>query len=202
MTKPSRLPAWVGSSLSKAEREHWREFVALLCEMSEPGGPLDGWLFHGTTSQRADGIMASGMEPTEVMLRIGGSFDYVGGSYWGRPLIAAGYAEDPERFEGHIENPISIVAIRLNDLSAECALAVDEPTLDFPVERLIGMTPEELEKKWAPRDPSADWLDSLEVLGSVAALHDDALSSERMLMFRRMNDIESFIAGANRKNSH
>lgn len=192
------LPDWVGACLPAPVRDGWRSLVARLDALARVGGPLEGWVFHGTTAEKSFRIEESGMLPTEAMVRSGDDMWFDEGSFWGRPLVAAGYAEDVERMNLELDEPLAIVATRISDLEEMCDLGVDEATLDFPEERLTRLSQEELSRRWsaleaslAPRAPT--WSDSYEIVGSFVAFHESALGPEGLFLLRNSADLESLL---------
>jgi len=188
------IPEWVGSQLPIESRERWRSLISRLQELTAVGSPLEGWLFHGTTAAKAESIMLEGMSPTEVMLRDGADAWFTKGSYWARPIVAAGYAEDSERMDVSLAKPLGLIAIHIDDLLNECALEIDEPTLDFPEERLIGRSADQLASEWGLISETATWSDSLNILGSLAAIHSYLLPPESLNLITCVEDVESLLA--------
>jgi hypothetical protein len=194
-------PPWVGANLVPEAALRWRATIARLIDLASPGGPLEDFLFHGTTAAKAERIMAHGMEPTDVMLRDGDEAWFVSGSFWGRAIVAAGYAEDVERMDADLLDPIRLIAIRIEDLRDACRLEIDEATLDFPEERLVGMSAETLADRWGQISEGATWEDSLEIIGSLAAIHDFALPAEGFHVILHVADIETLVNGASNDES-
>ena len=136
-----------------ARRALWRETVAALHEAAQPGGPLEGWLFHGTCEEHARAIAEEGVTTTYAVARMDyetGDDDWAEteGTHWGIPKVAAFYAEDLIESKDDPSLDLAIVAVRIDDLM-ECGdFCADGQTVDCPLYTRLGRTEAETDALW------------------------------------------------------
>lgn len=147
----------------------WRSFVAALHEAAAPGGPLDGWLFHGTTADVASLVQYEGVTTTEALCQTrGGNWKWTEGTHWGIPKVAAFYAEDRIESFDDPDLDLAILAVRTADLEECGRFSADGQTVDCPVYTRLGRPDAETDRMW---DASAkDWKACLEAFGTLLVL--------------------------------
>jgi len=96
--------------------DDWRMTVLAATDAAKEGGPLEGFLFHGTDDLTADGLAASGFRAR---------------SCWAIPEIAGIYARGRAYFR---DSRPALVAVRLSDLPQD-GLHYDERAIEDPVGR-------------------------------------------------------------------
>jgi len=96
--------------------DEWRATMREVLRLAGEGGPLEGYLFHGTDDVSARLRLADGFGP---------------GSCWARADVAGIYARDRAYLNG--TRPV-LVAVRLEDLP-EAGLDYDEAAVEEPVGR-------------------------------------------------------------------
>jgi len=188
------LPRWVGYSARTPQAwADWRLMVHDLAEATKPGGPMEGWLFHGTSSSRGQAIMEDGMEPTEVLRRDEDGQYLSQGSFWGTALTAAWYAEDTllNRADG-TEWPV-IVAVHPSSLDDEGELVADEATLDFPDLLIRELGEDEVDARLGRIGPSPGWRECLEAAWAVALIHSHVVPSDGMLCMGTPSEVAATI---------
>ncbi len=152
-----------------ARRADWRAFVAALHEAAAPGGPLEGWLFHGTTADVASMVQWEGVTTTEALAQSpDGGWTWTEGTHWGNPKVAAFYAEDRIETFDDPDLDLAILAVRVGDLETCGDFSVDGQTIDCPVYTRLGRPDHETDRMW---DASAkDWNACLSVFGTLLVL--------------------------------
>lgn len=166
----------IGKNIANpSRRAEWLAMIGLLHEATAPGGPLHGYVCHGTSVDRTRTIAIQGLTTTEVLMRDGPEDSngypeqrWTDGTYWGIPTVAAFYAED---LIESLENPnleLAIVIARLEDICQEGEMTVDEMTLDSPLSERLDRTEEELWQDW--EQSAQSWQDGLTIYGSVVCL--------------------------------
>ena len=176
------LPDWVGYSAGTPQAwTEWRRMVHDLVDASAPGGPLEGWLFHGTCSSKGGSIMDDGMEPTGVMRRDVDGLYYTQGSFWGTALTAAWYAEDTLLNRADESEWPVILAAHASSLDEEGELAPDEATLDFPDLLIRELGQEEVGSRLASLGPSPGWQECLDETWAVVLIHSHVVPPDGML---------------------
>jgi len=83
---------WVGRQIGAEDaRRAWLRLVLAVHDASRPGGPLDGWVFHGTSKADALAMAEDGMDARGVMMRTPGTDEtwWTEGTYWATAWIAA-----------------------------------------------------------------------------------------------------------------
>lgn len=184
--------AWIGTLIADpARREAWRGLVAALHEAAGPGGPLEGWLFHGTSANRARKILREGVRTTEASARIDGmtghaDWFWTEGTHWGHPKVAAFYAEDRIESTGRPDLDLAIVAVPVAELEACGPFSADGQSIDCPLYTRLGRPQAETDALWAAS--RQDSRASLDVLGSLLVLGPVGPGELRLL--RTATDVE------------
>ena len=173
-------------------RRSWQKFVEALHEAATPGGPLEGWLFHGAAAATAERILCEGMKTTHAVVAHPSKPDRWldrKGVHWGVPAVAAFYAEDRIESTGDPDLDLAIVGVRLSDLEDLGRLAVDGQTLDCPLASRIGRSETEIYALW---DASAkDWRACLDLYGTVVAL--TPVPARHLRMLKSTEDVLAMI---------
>jgi hypothetical protein len=179
-----------------ARRSSWRDVVAALARESRTGGPLEGWLFHGTSGAEAESIAAEGLRTTDVLLRDEDGQYWTDGTHWATAWIAAFYAEDRIESTGDPDLPLALVAARLSDIGAEGVLAQDEQSLDAPIVSRLGETLEGVAATYerALADGQEPWRASLAATGSLVCL--SPVGPERLAVIRGLSDVARLLESA------
>ena len=185
----------IGQLIGTEERSRdWRELVLALDEAARPGGPLEGYVFHGTDRLAAEVILREGMEPTAAIAQTetDGPWLDARGTHWGTPKVAAFYAED--LIESR-ENPLldlAIIAVRIDDLAPWGAFAVDGQTIDCPLHSRLDRSEAET---WSGWDASSqDWQACLEHFGTLLVL--GAVPPHVMRGVASLDDLERLCAAS------
>jgi hypothetical protein len=180
-----------------ARKSDWRAFVAALHEAWSPGGPLEGWLFHGTSEDRARSIAEDGVTTTESLFREDGAtghddWHWTDGTHWGIPKVAAFYAEDRIESTEDPDLELAIVAARVADLEECGTFSADGQTIDCPLHTRLGRPEAETETLW---DASAqDWKACLSVLGTLLVL--GPVGPDEVRILRCAADVEELARAA------
>lgn len=188
------LPEIVGRNIpDAARRTRWRALVHALNAAAVPGGPLDGWTFHGAAGHSLESIENDGLHATEVMMRDGDEQWWTAGTYWATPRVAAWYAEDTAEGMDPPDWDFGIVAARIADV-AECGqLAPDEQTIDSPIASVIGRDAESLYAEWEA-DPRREWTEAYRIYESFVCL--GPVGPDALCVIRSEKDLEAVIAAA------
>lgn len=190
------IPDWVGYHATSAEAwKDWRLTISELVAASSPGGSLEGWLFHGTSSIKGDSILAEGVAPTEVLRRDEDGQFFDRGSFWGTALTAAWYAEDEVhvRQAGKFDAMPLLIAAPVPHLESEGELIADEATFDFPDMVLLGMSADEFHRRLDELGASPKWREGLALTGAVAVIHSHAMNPACLLGIRSPSDAAALV---------
>lgn len=176
-----------------ARRGSWREIVFALHQASLPGGPLEGWAFHGTDGECAGSICDEGMGFTEAWVVCGpDEHKQIEGTHWATPKVAAFYAED--RIESLEDDTIDLVlvAIPVRTLEKLGVLYPDANTIEYPISSRLGRTEADLWSAWnaSEQDALASW----SIYGTVVS--DALILPEDMVFVENMNDVHALIERA------
>jgi len=190
--------AWIGTLIADPVRQaDWRAFVAALHEAARAGGPLEGWLFHGTSASRARKIAREGVITSESLARADGmtgheDWFWTAGTHWGHPKVAAFYAEDLIESSGRSKLDLAIVAVPLSELEASGPFSADGQSIDCPLYTRLGRTQAETDALWdsSKQDSQA----SLAVLGSLLVL--GPVGPEALRVLRSAADVEDLVREA------
>lgn len=178
---------------SLPHRQAWKNFVLELAEAAAPGGPLEGWAFHGTSPDRAQWIAIEGMKETEALPDNGPNAGVMStGTHWATPLVAAFYAEDLILSRDPDIDPMNelvIVAARISDLETCGLLVTDGATVDWPiVDRLAG-TEEEIRSRWEAS--RKQWQDCWKVFGTLLVLGE--VPAHHLTMLNGIEDLAALL---------
>ncbi len=183
----------VGMNIADPDaRGSWRAFVAALDHAARPGGPLEGYLFHGTDADVAALVAYEGVTTTFAIAGQDGcaAFHETEGTHWGTPKVAAFYAED--LIERH-DDPgleLAILAVRVADLEGCGRFATDGQTIDCPLHTRLDRDPAATDAAW---DASAkDWRACLDVLGTLLVLGPVPSGDVRAL--HGLSDLDLFLS--------
>lgn len=179
----------IGTLITNADRKaEWRDFVLALHEAAAPGGALEGWLFHGTSSARAKKIARQGVTTTAALAQDaeGGEWTWTDGTHWGHPKVAAFYAEDLIESTGRTSLQLAIVACRIDDLGACGPFATDGQTIDCPLYTRLGRKGVETDALWDASDKG--WRACLDVLGTLLVL--GPVGPDEIRILRSSADLE------------
>lgn len=171
----------------------WRELVAATAATLDEFGARTDILFHGTTDDRAERIMADGMRPTMAFEVVGDDEQSCQGSFWGTVEVAAWWAVSAATNRGG--RPV-LVAIATEDLARIADLGIDIPSRDFPQTGAEPFDDPVVAARWAVGEYPT-WEDSLLDLGSLTAIHDDVLSMDSAMIFDTVESLNR-ILGFNR----
>lgn len=193
MSKP--MPPCLGENLRDPKRRAaWQELVERLHELSQEGGPLHGYAFHGTDLESARWIEDEGVQTGACHAQVerDGPWIVTEGSHWATARVAAFYAEDRIEATEDPDLEIAIIAARIEDI-AECGvLAVDGQTLDMPVDSRLRLDEDAIRPAWesSAQDWRACWeiMETLLVLGSVPA--------DKVHVLRSLDDVARLEAPA------
>lgn len=173
-------------------RREWRDFVLGLHEAALPGGPLDGWVFHGAAAATCGKIAREGMRATHAVVNSERSPDRwreVKGCHFGKPAVAAFFAEDRIESTDDPDLRLGILAVRLEDLSDLGRIAADGQMLDCPLTSRLGRSEEEIYALW---DASAKgWRDCLDIYGAVVVL--SGVPADRMTVLTCRADVAQLV---------
>jgi hypothetical protein len=171
----------------EAARRDWIALVEQIADKVDELGLEEEILFHGTTIDKAQAIMRTGMCPTDAFEVLpDGSEIMTPGSFWGTVRTAAWYAEDTAFYRSG--GAPAIIACPVGFLQTYATLGIDIPSRDFPQPGLSRLEDEEdVQARWAVGQ-TRSWQDSLADLGSLTALHDYELSLDQAVI---VDDIES-----------
>lgn len=141
-----------------------------------PGGPLNGWVFHGTSGPNIDRIRYEGLRTTDLHLRDADGDWIASGTHWATPWLASWYAEDCILSAGDAALPLGFVAARITDLAREGDLVPDFASVDFPIVERLGLSRDQLQDVW--EKSAGDWSASFRILqafGCTAPVGPDML---------------------------
>jgi hypothetical protein len=186
------FPADVGESIRGAEyRAQWIEIIQPLHEAAQPGGPLEGYLFHGCTQMTADSILAEGMDLTEVLLDDPSHDDRHlerEGTFWASPSVAAFYAEDRvDALDGDI--PLCLIAVPREALEAAGKWEPDIMSVYPCMSERLGRAEADLLAEWDASSKDAEA--SFRVFESVAVLGAPKVAD--MTVIRDLDDAMEFL---------
>lgn len=158
-----------------ARRQTWLELVRALQEASEqPGGPLTGWVFHGTAAAAADSIALEGMDTTDAIASTRpGVWSNTEGCHFGSANVAAFFAEDLIESTENPDLELAILGVPLERLKACGEFAADGQMIDCPLYSRLRTSESEvyaaLEGPHLSWDACWDLLETVLVLGPVPA---------------------------------
>jgi hypothetical protein len=185
----------VGALMADKEaRAEWVAMVRRLHEAASSGGPLEGWIFHGTAADRASLIAAVGVDTTYAVA--GGDdaaeWDETEGSHWGTAPVAAFYAEDLIESTEDDRLRLAIVAVRIADLETDGPFVVDGQTLDCPLDTRLERDSDAIDADW--RKSSQGWRDCLDIFGTLLVL--GPVPQGQVHVLKTLQDVEALVAEA------
>jgi hypothetical protein len=185
---PTRFHENIGYSIEGAQdKSRWTELVCAIADRVEELGVSEEIVFHGTSLEKARGILDEGMIPTDAFeIFPDGSEEVSEGSFWGTIKTAAWYAEDTS-FHRSGGRPV-IIACPVSFLQTYTTLCADIPSRDFPVPGLTKLDDPDIASEWTT-GTFRSWQDSLRELGSFTAIHDYDLPLDMAIL---ADTIESF----------
>jgi hypothetical protein len=178
----------LGYSISEpSAKTSWIAMVVAIREYLSENDLAGEFLFHGTSSVRAEKILLEGLAPTDVEFAVWDQCAAKSGSFWGSIDAAACYAEDTafERNPGSL--PV-ILAVRSGDLASRFDVRCDGATLDFPMRGLTRLDDAAVEEKWQGNIANMTWETSLSELGAVVVIHDQPISDEGIELIATFED--------------
>lgn len=157
-----------------SRRESWIRFITELDLACQPGGPLHGWVFHGTDANSAASILSEGLIPTHAITPTpAGKWDdweESEGNHFGTPLVASFFAEDLIESFDDPSLDLTLLAIKIEDLAQHGALCADGAMIDVPLfSRLKNSESDVIDKinAWSTRVTYPDWHECFETLETV-----------------------------------
>lgn len=135
-------------------RNEWSALISAVADAARPGGPLEGFVFHGTSIARASSALAAGMTPRPGAL-----------SCWAVADVAGIYARDRAAIDSHgdVQSAPALLALRLADIP-DGRIYADEAALEEPVGRRYGSVRRDWERAGGRK---GGWRASLEACGCV-----------------------------------
>lgn len=180
----------IGYSIDDPDRKgEWISLVRGISELMDDA--VHEILFHGTSIKRLPAILKKGIRATDVGLAIVDGQGDDRGSFWGDVHTAAAYAEDTARVRDS-SLPV-LVAIRTEELLADCALHPDLATLDFPLKGLTRLSEPGVYDKWARNFRTLSWKDALDDLRAVVATHAIHIPARRLIAVDRIETVMAII---------
>ena len=176
---------------NQARRQDWLELVLALQEASETkGGPLEGWVFHGTDGRAADVIAEHGLAAsTSVVSLQPDEWQETPGVHFASANVAAFFAED--RIES-LASPgieLALFGVPLATLDQLGTLAPDGQMLDCPIYSRIKMQETTALVLW--ENSPKDWTTFLNIFESVIVLED--VPAKHLVQFRHADDLSQFL---------
>lgn len=115
-------------------RAQWVALVEQLRIASAIGGPLEGWVFHGTYKMAGEVIKADGLSETSAIVPLpGGDWTETTGVHFGTPSVAAFFAEDRIESFDDPDLELMIFGAPLERLTQWGELAADGAMIDVPL---------------------------------------------------------------------
>lgn len=171
-------------------RQNWLQLVQALQDASEAGGPLSGWLFHGTDGDAADVIAIEGLNPTmATIVHSDNSWEETRGVHFGTANVAAFFAEDRIESLDDRNIALSIFGAPINLLAACGEFAADSNMVECPLHSRIQIREEDVYETWD--SSSRDWKASLNILETLIVL--GSVPSNYLVEFRRECDLNNFL---------
>jgi len=190
MADDGRIGELIGD---EGRRRDWRAFVAALHEVASPGGPLEGWLFHGTCAGCAGLIADEGVTTTDCLVPdADGAWTWDQGTHWGTPKVAAFYAEDRIESRDDPGLELAIVAARVSDLVPCGPFATDGQTIDCPLYTRLERPAVGTDACWEASDKG--WEACLDAFGTVVVL--GPVGPWDLEVLRCAGDVEALVAAA------
>jgi hypothetical protein len=197
---PSKLPSdfrqqpiskVLGKLIKPARRrKEWQEIIMALHEASQPGGALEGWVFHGTSIDNAATIEYEGLTSSRALAdHPDGSSGWTEGTHWGTPKVAAFYAEDLIESEEDPDLELAIIAARIDDLMTCGAFVTDGQTVDEPLYTRLDADKSAILERWEA-SPKA-WRDCLECFGSLLVLGN--VPADNIHLIESMDDVVTIL---------
>lgn len=173
-----------------ARRQEWFELVIALQVASEmAGGPLKGWVFHGTDGEASLGIEEEGiLESIAYVPTTNGEWEESKGVHFGTANVAAFFAEDRIESKEDPDIDMIIYGASLAALKNCGDLAVDGQMLDQPLSSRTRVSEKEVFTTWEAS--AKDWKASLDVLETVVVL--GVIPRELLTGFRSARDVHAF----------
>lgn len=198
----------IGHDIADIEaRETWRDLVAEIYKHTQPGGALEGYLFHGTSGERSDSIEQHGLMTSDVLMRHEEETWWTEGTYWGTLPVASYYAEDAVfgRYDGDVPDqahpdPV-FVAVHTSALEEAGELFADEQSMDCPIARHLEGNIEDINAELKSFEesgvcPNAD--DSLRLIGSLVCTAP--VGPEVLTTIRNKEDLNAFLVRISENN--
>ena len=193
-------PLVTGQLISDLQRRRdWINLVQSLQVASETqGGPLEGWVFHGTDDIAGKSIALEGLHKSAAITSDNGcDWQEAQGVHFATANVAAFFAEDRIESLSSPEIGLVIWGAPLQALSELGALVADGQMLDCPIYSRIKADQQEAHMLWdaSPRD----WQACLRIFETIVVLGD--VPAERLVAFRHMRDVALFLVAPNQATS-
>lgn len=195
-------PKVTGQLIDDSERRgQWLALVRALQLASETlGGPLEGWLFHGSSGDAIASIESWGLVKTYAsVMNNAGKWIETEGVHFGSANVAAFFAEDRIESLGDPSVELAIFGAPLNSLRSLGTLATDANMVDIPLYSRL-RTPEDAVNSTLILGLRR-WEDCLQHLETVVVLGDVPI--EHLHCFRTAEDVQDFVeANVGRSDAH
>lgn len=170
-------------------RQQWYDLVVALQLASETaGGPLEGWVFHGTDEVAAPGIDNTGLVRAVAYIPMANNeWIETEGVHFGTANVAAFFAED--RIESREDPDLELViyGAPLAELKKCGPLAVDGQMLDVPLYSRVKTPEADVFHVW--RQSSQDWQACLRIFETVVVLAD--IPRKLLTAFKSVDDVHN-----------
>jgi hypothetical protein len=182
----------IGHQIINNKAKHqWKTLVGALHDAYQEGGPLEHYLFHGTSLKCARYIQKEGVHATEVLMQDEDDEDNqcwtTTGTYWANPLIAAFYAEDKQYNNPNIK--LAIIACPKDHIISEGIMAIDLQSLDCPLCDRLGKSEDDILNAWEGSEQT--WEDCIRIYGSAVCL--SPIGPEKITVIKTLEDIYNLI---------
>ena len=172
-------------------RKEWIALVRALQEASEiEGGPLEGWVFHGTDESAAALIAVEGLCPSAAILHDGDGWIDDEAVHFGSANVAAFFAED---LIESTENPrlrLVLLGARLEDIARCGSLGTDGQMIDCPLYSRLRKSESEVARKLEEGMPIS-WQECFDVLETVTV--QGIVPPQYLHTFRSVKDLDVLI---------
>lgn len=155
-----------GGLITEALRADWIALIDGLDAAQKKGGPLDGWVFHGTVFPRAESIDVEGLQLTSAYVIENGCAIPSQGVHFGTPKVAAFFAEDLIAAGYPPDVGLVIYGAPLAYLERHGDLLADAYMVEIPLTCRLNVASEaHALRLWESSDQ--DWKACLNILGTV-----------------------------------
>lgn len=185
-------PDVVGQLIEDVARRHaWIELVHALQLASETiGGPLEGWVFHGTDGLAAQAIEVEGLRRSYAIISThSDEWDESQGVHFGSANVAAFFAEDRIESLEDAEIELVIFGAPLSAIQNIGTLAPDAQMLDCPLYSRLKVSTENIDSQWM--NSTKGWQAGLQLLETVVVLND--VAPRILTSFRCVDDVDAYI---------